>query len=130
MGTISRRGRGCLLRVPLSAQRSPGSLCCGVIRRRDHANGFQMGRIPCIGYRRVSVSADGQSRTPISNGYRKLTATDRIAWVLGPEHEVELVRRIFRLYAARAQTTWGIWKISQREGWTDAAGFPITRARI
>src|SRR6185369_8866432 len=67
------------------------------------AKGFQMGRIPCIGYRRVSVSADGQSRTPISNGYRKLTATDRIAWVLGPEHEVELVRRIFRLYAARAQ---------------------------
>src|SRR6185369_6880889 len=103
---------------------------CRAGQDRVVANGFQMGRIPCIGYRRVSVSADGQSRTPISNGHRKLTATDRIAWVLGPEHEVELVRRIFRLYAARAQTTWGIWKISQREGWTDAAGFPITRARI
>jgi len=53
-----------------------------------------------------------------------------VAWILGPEHEIELVRRIFHLYATRAHTTWGLEKISQREGWVGSDGLPITRSRI
>lgn len=54
------------------------------------SRGYQIGPLPPLGYRRCSVSADGQRRVMLDNRQRKLAATDRIEWVLAPQEEVEL----------------------------------------
>lgn len=61
--------------------------------------GFQMGPLPSLGYRRCSVSANGSRRVLLQHGQRKAALTDRIEWVLGPEAEVDLVRRMGKAYA-------------------------------
>jgi DNA invertase Pin-like site-specific DNA recombinase len=91
--------------------------------------GFQMGRLPPLGYRRVSVSSSGM-RVPIGDGQRKVSATDRIAWVLGPAQERVLVRRIFSLYATGAFTIRTLVKQAHVEGWRDARGEPFTSSKL
>ena len=63
-------------------------------QRQVVSRGYQMGALPPLGYRRCSVSADGHRRVILEDGQRKLAATDRIEWVLAPQEEVALVRRI------------------------------------
>lgn len=55
--------------------------------------GYQIGPLPALGYRRCSVSADGQREVMLDKGQRKIAATDRIKWVLVPDEvEIELCR--------------------------------------
>lgn len=66
-----------------------------VVRR-----GFTAGCLPCLGYRRASVSADGMTVFQLAPFERKRSATDRVKWVLAPEREVRVVQEIFKDYAA------------------------------
>jgi DNA invertase Pin-like site-specific DNA recombinase len=103
---------------------------CRAGQERALQLGFQMGRLPALGFRRVSVSRDGTARVPIVNGQRKIAATDRVAWVLGPAAEVALVRRIFNLYASAFYTADDLVRLANAEGWRDAAGNPFTAAKF
>ncbi|MCW5648246.1 MAG: recombinase family protein [Ramlibacter sp.] len=68
--------------------------------RAGHVNlinkGYATGALPCIGYRRESVSETGAAGRVLQPGERKPSAADRVRWILGPQKEVLLIRRIFR----------------------------------
>ena len=84
--------------------------------------GHQMGPLPPLGYRRSSVSADGQRRAMLEPGQRKLASTDRVEWVLGPLDEVQLVARICDLYARDGLTFTAMARLAALEGWRDHQG--------
>ncbi|NUZ06729.1 recombinase family protein [Piscinibacter koreensis] len=86
------------------------------------ARGHQMGALPPLGYRRCSVSADGQHRVVLAHRQRKLAATDRIEWVLAEPAEVELVKRICDLYTRQGLTFADIARLGTVEGWRDHRG--------
>jgi DNA invertase Pin-like site-specific DNA recombinase len=95
-------------------------------QERVMALGFQMGPTPCLGFRRVAVAADGSKRRVLERGERKPRETDRIEWALAPEGEVELVRRIFHLYASSNVTLKHVAKRLRKEGHRTANGDLIT----
>jgi DNA invertase Pin-like site-specific DNA recombinase len=64
--------------------------------------GYQIGPMPCIGFRRVAVERNGQRR-PLARGQYKSMQNERIAWEPGPETETDLVRHIFELYASEGE---------------------------
>lgn len=62
------------------------------------ARGYKPGGAAGYGLRRLSVRADGSVRRMLENGERKCHPTDRVVLAPGPDAELLLVRRIFRLY--------------------------------
>ncbi|SDF81001.1 MULTISPECIES: recombinase family protein [unclassified Duganella] len=62
--------------------------------------GFKQGGPAGYGLRRVSLEKNGNVRRELANGERKSALTDRVALVLGPEHEIAVVRRIYDWYLA------------------------------
>jgi DNA invertase Pin-like site-specific DNA recombinase len=105
----------------------------GKVRAGQHqavSLGFQMGQLPALGYRRCSVSSDGQRRVQLENKQRKLAATDRVSWVLGPQDEVDLVRRICDMYARKGIGVTDICRLSKCERWRNVKGMPLSRGSI
>jgi DNA invertase Pin-like site-specific DNA recombinase len=98
-------------------------------QQRVLSMGFHMGALPPLGYRRCSVSADGQRRKLLVHGERKVALTDRIAWVLAPEAEVALVRRICEAYLAGLQLE-EVAALVRSEGWRTAKGKAVTPRSI
>jgi DNA invertase Pin-like site-specific DNA recombinase len=94
------------------------------------ARGYQMGALPPLGYRRCSVSADGQQRVVLGHRQRKLAATDRIEWVLADPDEVDLVKRICALYARDGLTFEDIARLGTVEGWRDHRGRALSAPSI
>jgi hypothetical protein len=90
------------------------------------SRGFQMGPLPPLGYRRCSVSADGQRRAMLDPRQRKIAATDRIQWVLASQEEVELVKRICDMYARTRLSFTDIAQLGRVEGWRDHEGRPLS----
>lgn len=84
--------------------------------------GYQMGTPPCLGFRRVAVSADGVRKRILEWGERKPAPTDRVRWVLGPQPEVELVRTIFNLYAKTKLSIHKIVRLLNDEGHVTSRG--------
>ncbi|MBV5350298.1 recombinase family protein, partial [bacterium] len=54
--------------------------------------GYKQGGPAGYGLRRVSVDRDGSIRRELANGERKSALTDRVLLILGPDHEVAVVR--------------------------------------
>ena len=52
------------------------------------------GCLPCMGYRRLAISAEVATKRLLGPGERKPVITDRVRWVLGPPEEVEAVPKI------------------------------------
>jgi DNA invertase Pin-like site-specific DNA recombinase len=98
-------------------------------QQRVVSMGFHMGPLPALGYRRCSVSADGSHRKLLEHGERKLALTDRIEWVLGPEPEVALVRRICSAYAAGLRSE-EIASLVRGEGWRTDKGKAVSTHTI
>jgi DNA invertase Pin-like site-specific DNA recombinase len=63
------------------------------------ARGYKPGGAAGYGLRRLSVRADGSVRRVLENGERKCHPTDRVVLAPGPDAELLMVRRIFRLYS-------------------------------
>jgi hypothetical protein len=94
------------------------------------SRGYQMGHLPPLGYRRCSVSSDGQRRVLLEHGQRKVAATDRIEWVLAAGEEVELVNRICKLYTQAGLTFAELAAVGRGEGWRSHKGQPLSRSAI
>src|SRR6185437_6509011 len=94
------------------------------------SRGHQMGALPPLGYRRCSVSADGQRRVLLEDGQRKVAATDRVEWVLAPAEEVALVKRICDLYVRIGLSFADIARLGRVEGWRDHWGRSLSRNGI
>jgi len=59
--------------------------------------GFWVGAMAGCGYRRMMISAEGKQKQILKHGEHKSLTTDRVILVLGPRHEVDLVRKIFSM---------------------------------
>jgi DNA invertase Pin-like site-specific DNA recombinase len=84
-------------------------------QRRALALGFQIGRTPCIGVNRMAVSMNTSSRRLLDDGERG-RKEERVAWIPGPAHELELVTRIFDEYANTDITLAALAATLNREG--------------
>lgn len=67
-------------------------------QRRLVGLGFRQGGRPGLGFRRRLVDASGADKGLLQFGERKSIQSDRVVLALGPPDEVELVRRIFRMF--------------------------------
>lgn len=91
--------------------------------------GFQMGSLPCIGFRRLAVSKDGQTRL-LERKQRKSMQNERIQWIHGPQAELDLVRRIFRLYVAPGASIPTVVSILAAEGLRTPQGGTYTQSIV
>lgn len=60
--------------------------------------GFKQGGTAGYGLRRILIDTDGTVKRELAFGDRKGLATDRVIFGLGPPLEIEVVRRIYRMY--------------------------------
>lgn len=60
--------------------------------------GFKQGGTAGYGLRRVAVSLAGDRKGVLQKGERKNLPTDRVIYSTGPDHEVEVVKRIYSMY--------------------------------
>ena len=61
-------------------------------------SGFRPGALPGYGLRRLLVGPDGKAKQQLERHQRKSISTDRVVFCLGPPHEVQCVRDIYRMY--------------------------------
>ncbi len=101
-------------------------------QRRHAAAGFKMGGVAGYGLRRALIDHRGEVTAILEAGQQRLLRDDRVILVPGPAEEVEVVRRIYRMFidedlamnviaehlnaegtlAARGRP-WGGWSIAQ-----------------
>jgi DNA invertase Pin-like site-specific DNA recombinase len=67
-------------------------------QRRFVEEGFKQGGSAGFGLRRIAVSASGEIRRVLEPQERKGVPTDRVTFTRGPDHEVEVVLRIYAMY--------------------------------
>ncbi len=91
--------------------------------------GFQMGPLPPIGFSREAVDRTGKRRF-LGRHQLKGSQTERIAWVHGPQWEVDLVRRVFQAYADVGGSIKGLARMLQREETLTAEGRHFTETSI
>ena len=60
--------------------------------------GFRQGGAPGYGLRRRLIDQGGNAKGDLNRGEHKSIQTDRVVLALGPEHEVETVRSIYRSF--------------------------------
>ena len=65
---------------------------------RIAANGFKLGGTALFGLRRMLLGPDGKPKMVLQDGDQKSLTTDRVTCVMGPEHEVEVVREIYSMF--------------------------------
>lgn len=65
---------------------------------RHAQDGRKMGGLAGYGLRRAIVGERGEIKAVLETGQQRLIRGDRVALVQGPQHEVETVRRIFRMF--------------------------------
>jgi DNA invertase Pin-like site-specific DNA recombinase len=59
--------------------------------------GFKQGGVAGYGLRRMLISASGLQEQELTLGERKSIFTDRVILVPGPDHEVQIVKEIYRM---------------------------------
>lgn len=65
---------------------------------RFTAQGYKQGGSAGYGLRRMTVSASGTRGHLLRKGERKSVPTDRVVFVIGPEKEVAVIRRIYDMF--------------------------------
>jgi hypothetical protein len=85
-------------------------------QRRFVEAGFKQGGSAGYGLRRLAVSVNGEPRQILQANERKSIPTDRVTYTLGPEHEVEVVRRIYAMYVDDKMTEMGIAEQLNKDG--------------
>jgi len=74
------------------------------------ALGYKQGGSAGYGLRRCVVGPDDQHKAILRHGERKGNVTDRVVFVLGPEDEIAIVRRIYAMYV---HDGWGETRIAK-----------------
>lgn len=92
--------------------------------------GYRQGGTAGFGLRRMLLDQSGQPKGLLKRGEHKSLQTDRVVLVPGPEEEVAVVRRVFRLFTVDDKRESEIAAILQSEGVPTEAGRPWTRALV
>src|SRR6516164_6034621 len=80
------------------------------------ANGFKQGGAALMDFRRLLVDADGNRKMILQRGERKSIATDRVSYVLGPEHEIRLIQGIYSMFLDQNVSITGIASLLNERG--------------
>lgn len=92
--------------------------------------GFKQGGHAGYGLRRLALKACGTPRAVLEYGESKISVTDRVVLVLGPDHEVATVRRVYALYLEQGASEAGLARLLNSEAVASEFGRPWTQAMI
>lgn len=92
--------------------------------------GFKQGGHAGYGLRRLALKACGTPRAILEYGESKVSATDRVVLVWGPEQEIATVRRVYALYLEQGASEAGLARLLNSEGVPSEFGRPWTQAMI
>ncbi|KRA82539.1 recombinase family protein [Altererythrobacter sp. Root672] len=92
--------------------------------------GFRQGGAAGYGLRRMLLDQSGRRKGILAPGEHKSITTDRVVLVPGPDHEIEVVREIYRLFAKRAWTEGQIAEELNRRNIENGAGREWTRGTV
>jgi DNA invertase Pin-like site-specific DNA recombinase len=85
-------------------------------QRRLARLGFKQGGRPGYGLRRMLISPERLPKQCLASGERKSIANDRVILALGPTHEVQVVRDIYRMLITDGLTVYRIASELNRRG--------------
>jgi DNA invertase Pin-like site-specific DNA recombinase len=92
--------------------------------------GFKQGGHAGYGLRRLAISEDGVPRRTLEYGEAKGSITDRVVLVLGPNHEVDTVKRVYALYVDDCLSEAAIARLLNAENLISETGRPWTQTMI
>lgn len=92
--------------------------------------GFRQGGVAGYGLRRQLVDEHRAPKAQLVRGEHKSLQTDRVVLVPGPAHEVETVRRIYRLFVVQQDSEAQIAATLNKESLVTDLGRPWTRALV
>jgi len=92
--------------------------------------GFKQGGLAGYGFRRLALKACGTPRAVLEHGEAKISATDRVILIWGPNAEVETVRRVYQLYLEEGMSEAGVARLLNEEQLPSAFGRPWSQAMI
>ena len=92
--------------------------------------GFKQGGHAGYGLRRLAVTADGHPRRVLAYNEAKGAVTDRVLLILGPDHEVAMVKRIYGLYLDSKLSEAAIARLLNAEGVSNEMSRPWTRTMV
>lgn len=84
--------------------------------------GFRQGGPPGLGLRRMLIDQSGKQKAVLARGEQKSLQTDRVVLTLGPDAEIDVVRRVYRLFVHDAQAEAQIAKALNAEGYGECSG--------
>ena len=99
-------------------------------QRRLIRLGFRQGGPAGYGLRRVLVDEHCNPKTLLDRGEHKSLQTDRVVLQPGPTEEVEIVRRLYRMFVVQQRTESEIAGILNAEQLTTDLGRPWTRGTV
>ena len=106
------------------------SIKCKAGQTRLARLGFTMGGSVLFGMRRLVLNEHGEPRVRLAVGERKSIQSDHVVLIPGPDEEIALVRRIFRLFASNAVTVADIVRLLKIEGLKTHHGVDFGRAGV
>lgn len=92
--------------------------------------GFRQGGAAGFGLRRILVDQQRQPKGELARGEQKSLQTDRVVLAPGPEAEVELVQRMYRMFTLKGQSEPEIAAQLNGEGILTDLGRPWTRGTV
>jgi hypothetical protein len=92
--------------------------------------GFRQGGAPGYGLRRVLIDEHRSAKSELARGDRKSLQTDRVVLVPGPAEEVEVVRRMYRMFVEEGRSEREIAAALDEDGVLTDLGRPWTRASV
>ena len=88
--------------------------------------GFKQGGSAGYALRRQVVDQYGEHKTQLAFGQRKGSTTDRVIFVLGPQHEIDILRKIYSMYVDEHRGETEIARHLNAEGTPSEFGRPWT----
>lgn len=98
---------------------------CNIVR-----HGYRQGGAAGFGLRRQLIDEQHKVKGLLTRGEKKSIQTDRVVLVPGPEEEIAVVLRIYRLFIDDGMPERVIASVLNREGVRSEAGVPWTRGRV
>jgi DNA invertase Pin-like site-specific DNA recombinase len=92
--------------------------------------GYRQGGPAGYGLRRQLLDEQGAPKGELRRGEQKSLQTDRVVLGPGPPEEVEVVRRLYRMFVVQRRTEGEIATILNGEGLTTDTGRPWTRGTV
>jgi DNA invertase Pin-like site-specific DNA recombinase len=92
--------------------------------------GYRQGGPAGYGLRRQLLDEQGAPKGELRRGEQKSLQTDRVILGPGPPEEVEVVRRLYRMFVVQQRTEGEIATILNDEGLTTDTGRPWTRGTV